>query len=222
MKSTSSRNRIKELCKKLVFRYTQIGRPNYPYGIEPIQMATIINEIERLKEIQGNIAEIGVARGMTTRLICEHLINQQIHDRQTLFALDTFSSFIEQDLQFEIEKRGKTRKELQGFAYNDYEIWKKNFSEFPFVKPIQTDCAEFDYRKISPLKLVFLDVDLYLPTKKALPKIYKQLVNGGVILVDDTRDQCEWDGAYHAYMEFCRSEGIPPKIIGNKCGLIYK
>ena len=217
-----NRNKIKELFKKLVFRYTQIGRPNYPYGIEPIQMATIINEIERLKEIQGNIVEIGVARGMTTRLICEHLINQKIHNKQTLFALDTFSSFTEKDLQFEIEKRGKTRKELSGFAYNDYEIWKKNFSEFPFVKPIQTDCAEFDYRKISPIKLVFLDVDLYLPTMKALPKIYEQLVNGGVILVDDTKDKCGWDGAYHAYMEFCQSKGIPPKIIGNKCGLIYK
>src|SRR5664280_336385 len=128
-----TRNKIKELIKKLIFRYTQIGRPNYPYGIEPIQMATIINEIERLKEIQGNIVEIGVARGMTTRLICEHLINQKIQNKQTLFALDTFSSFTEKDLQFEIEKRGKTRKELSGFAYNDYEIWKKNFSGFPFV-----------------------------------------------------------------------------------------
>jgi len=217
-----TRNKIKELIKKLIFRYTQIGRPNYPYGIEPIQMATIINEIERLKEIQGNIVEIGVARGMTTRLICEHLINQKIQNKQTLFALDTFSSFTEKDLQFEIEKRGKTRKELSGFAYNDYEIWKKNFSGFPFVKPIQTDCADFDYRKISPIKLVFLDVDLYLPTMKALPKIYEQLVNGGVILVDDTSDKCAWDGAYQAYIEFCQSNGKPPIIIGNKCGLIYK
>jgi hypothetical protein len=222
MKNTLITNRIKELLKKLVYRHTQIARPNYPYGIEPIQIAAIINEIERLKEIQGNIVEIGVARGMTTRLICEHLINQKIHSKQTLYALDTFSSFTERDLQFEIEQRGKMRKELLGFAYNDYEIWKRNFSEFAFVKPVQTDCAEFDYRKISPIKLVFLDVDLYLPTTKALPKIYEQLVNGGVILVDDTKDKCEWDGAYQAYMEFCHFKGIPSKIIGNKCGLIYK
>lgn len=215
-------NRIKELIKKLVFRYTQIGRPNYPYGIEPIAMAAIINEIERVKEIQGNIVEIGVARGMTTRLICEHLIRQQIHNRQTLFALDTFSSFTEKDLRFEIEKRGKTRNELLGFAYNDYGIWKRNFLEFPFVKAVQTDCAEFDYRRISPIKLVFLDVDLYLPTTKTLPKVYEQLVNGGVILVDDVKDNNGCDGAYHAYIEFCQSKGIPQKIVGNRCGLIYK
>lgn len=215
-------NPIKELFKKFAFRYTPFGRPNYPYTVEPILIATIINEIERLKGIPGNLVEIGVARGMTTRLICEHLINQRIHDQQTFFCLDTFSSFTEKDLQFEIEKRGKTRKELSVFAYNDYEVWRRNFSEFPFVKPIETDCAEFDYRILRPIKLVFLDVDLYLPTKKTLPKIYEQLVNGGVILVDDTMDQCSWDGAYHAYMEFCQSERIPPRIIGNRCGLLYK
>jgi hypothetical protein len=185
-------------------------------------MAAIINEIERLKDIQGNIVEIGVARGLTTRLICEHLILQQMHEKQTLFALDTFSSFTERDLQFEIEKRGKTRNELLGFAYNDYEIWKRNFLDFAFVKAIQTDCVDFDYRRISPIKLVFLDVDLYLPTTKTLPKVYEQLVKGGVILVDDVKNKTEWDGAYQAYIEFCQSIGISPKIIGNKCGLIYK
>jgi O-methyltransferase len=213
---------MKELLKKLIFRYTRLGRPNYPYCIEPIQIATLINEIERLKGIQGNIVEIGVARGMTTRLICQHLINENIDNNQTLFCLDTFSSFTPGDLQFEIEKRGKTRQELLGFDYNDYEIWKKNFSQFPFVEPIQTDAAAFDYRKISPIKLAFLDVDLYLPTTKALPKIYEQLVKGGVILVDDIQDKCMWDGAYHAYMEFCHSKGMLPRITGNKCGLIYK
>ncbi len=214
--------RTKEFLKKLAFRYAQAGRPSYPYNITPFQVAALINEIERVKELRGNIVEIGVARGLTSRLICEHLMDQGIQGKQTFFCVDTFSSFTERDVQFEIQKRGKTRKDLLGFGYNDYEIWKRNFSLFPFVKGIQADCAEFDYRKVSPIKLAFLDVDLYLPTIKALPKVYEQLVDGGVILVDDVRDKCEWDGAYQAYMEFCQSKGMAPRIMGNKCGLIYK
>ena len=33
----------------------------------------IILSIEKTKELSGSICEIGVARGMTTRFICEHL-----------------------------------------------------------------------------------------------------------------------------------------------------
>jgi len=79
-----------------------------------------------------------------------------------------------------------------------------------------------DYSKIGPLKLAFLDVDLYLPTKKTLIKVYDSLVDGGAILVDDVLANNKYDGAYQAYMEFCKEYNITPKVIGNKCGLIYK
>lgn len=80
----------------------------------------------------------------------------------------------------------------------------------------------FDYNSIAPLKLCFLDVDLYLPTQKTLPKLYAATVSGGAILVDDVMDNHVYDGAYHAYMEFCQELGVEPKTIGNKCGVIYK
>jgi hypothetical protein len=43
-----------------------------------------------------------------------------------------------------------------------------------------------------------------------------------VILVDDVLDNCCWDGAYQAYMEFCGELNIKPTIVGNKCGVIRK
>jgi len=111
---------------------------------------------------------------------------------------------------------------LNAFAYNDFDIWKKNFSQFPFVKPIKADCAEFDYREIAPLKLSFLDVDLYLPIKGALPKLYDATIVGGTIVVDEVLDNDLFDGAYQAYMEFCRDRNINPKIISNRYGVISK
>jgi hypothetical protein len=164
--------------------------------------------------------EIGVSRGMTTRFVCEHLIGSGRTD-QALYAIDTFQSFLKDDIDYEIAKRGETRgKVLKGmFSYNDFEIWKKNFSCFPFVKAIQSDCGSFDYSTIAPIKLAFLDVDLYLPTMRALPQIYQQLCGGGVIMVDDVQGDF---GARQAYLEFCSTLGVQPSVMGNKCGVIRK
>ena len=75
---------------------------------------------------------------------------------------------------------------------------------------------------MKPIKLVFLDVDLYLPTIKALRRIFSLLEEDGVIIVDDVMENNTWDGAYQAYMEFCKELNITPEIIGNKSGIIRK
>ena len=63
-----------DLIKTVAFRHTKLGMPKYPFNIEPVQLATLVFEIDRLRDTVGAIVEIGVARGMTTRFICEHLI----------------------------------------------------------------------------------------------------------------------------------------------------
>jgi O-methyltransferase len=213
---------LKEVAKTFVFRHTSLAAPTYRYNIEPIQLAYLIIEIERLKAVQGNIVEIGVARGLTTRFLAQHIKNQKMDASTKLYAVDTFDSFTEADLEFEVKNRGKALEELTAFTYNDYEVWSKNFSEFKFVVPVKSDCSILDYSKYGPIKVAFLDVDLYLPTQKTLPKLYENLVPGGVILVDDVLHGTMYDGAYQAYTEFCKDIGQAPEIIGNKCGLIRK
>jgi predicted O-methyltransferase YrrM len=213
---------LKDQAKTLVFRHTSLAAPTYRYNIEPIQLASLIMEIERLKDVQGNIVEIGVARGLTTRFLAQHIKNQKMDQSLTLYAIDTYESFTEADVAFEVTKRGKSVEALDAFKYNDYKVWKKNFTDFKFVVAVQSDCSIVDYEKYGPIKVAFLDVDLYLPTQKTLPKLYKALVNGGVILVDDVLLGTDYDGAYQAYMEFCESIGQLPEIIGTKCGVIRK
>lgn len=79
-----------------------------------------------------------------------------------------------------------------------------------------------NYDNLAPFKLILLDVDLYLPTKKTLPKIYDLLVDGGIVVVDDVQDNMNYDGAYQAYMEFVTERHMNPDIVGNKCGIMYK
>jgi hypothetical protein len=119
-----------EFGKRLAFRYTPLGKPYYPYpNVEPIELATLINEIERQRDVKGSIVEIGVARGMTTYFMSTHLAMSGLEE-QKLIAIDTFASFREDDLQYEVKNRGKTRAQLQAFAYNDYERWKKTSPNF--------------------------------------------------------------------------------------------
>ena len=213
---------LKEKAKTLVFRHTSLAAPTYRYNIEPIQLAYLIMEIERLKNVQGNIVEIGVARGLTTRFLAQHIKNQKLDQSLKLYAVDTFESFTEADLAFEVSTRGKSLDALDAFKYNDYDVWKNNFTEFKFVVPVQSDCSVVDYDKLGPIKVAFLDVDLYLPTQKTLPKLFSALVPGGVILVDDVLQGTDYDGAYQAYMEFCESIGQAPEVIGTKCGVIRR
>jgi hypothetical protein len=212
---------IRSFAMKLAFRYTRLGAPAYPYIVEPIQLATLVSELDRVKDIPGSIIEVGVAWGMTTRFVCEHLVASG-RNNERFCAIDTFESFPKRDVEFEVKHRGKTREQVSGFDYLNFEVWKRNFRKFKFLTAFKADCATFDYSLVSPIKLAFLDVDLYLATRSALKQIYERLSEGGVLLVDDVMQPSRWDGAFQAYKEFCAEAGLPFQVIGNKMGVIRK
>lgn len=215
---------ILELGKKIAFRsklFNRFSKPHYPFNLEPVQLARIIEEIEQRRDTPGCVVEIGVARGMTTRFIAEHLLRSG--SKKTLYCVDTFSSFTQKDIDYEVHQRSKDLSLLRGFEYNDFEVWKNNFREFDGqVVPIQSDCSVFDYSGVAPISVALLDVDLYLPTTRTLPHLYEALEPGGVIFVDDVMADHHYDGAAEAYFEFVRANGLPERVLGNKCGLIYK
>lgn len=214
------KRQLVELAKKVAFRHTRFGAPSYPYNLEPIELATLIVESDRLRAVPGTILEVGVARGMTTRFLCEHFRTSGYSGR--FAVVDTFNSFPPEHLEHEVRQRGKRRGDLQAFRFSEFRSWTRNFSQFPSVVAYQADCATFDYGRLGPIKLALLDVDLYLPTKAALPAIYAQLTPGGVLLVDDVAPNSVWDGAYQAYHEFCDEMGLRPEVVGNKGGLLRK
>jgi len=212
---------LKEHLKTIAFRhFPSLSAPRYAYGLDPSQLAFLVNAISDRATTSGCIVEIGVARGMTTRFLAEHLIRQGI--RKEYHAIDTFSSFTKDDLAYEKATRRKTSAELEGFSYNDFDIWKRNFRGFDLVHAHQCDCKDFDFTKISPVSVALLDVDLYIPTSKTLPKLYDALELGGVILLDDVKAESAYDGARQAYIEFCASRGLPQEIVGSKGGVIRR
>lgn len=210
------------VVKLLVYRYFNIRSPKYPYMVEPSQLALLVNELDKLKDSESGVIEIGTFRGMTTRFLCEHITKQNLNNI-SYWAIDTFNSFEEEDVDFEVVERGKKRSSISSaFKVNDFDIFKKNFKDFPFLTAIKDNCTEVNFEAMKPIRLVFLDVDLYLPTIKVLRTIFNLLEEGGVIIVDDVMENNTWDGAHQAYMEFCEELNITPEIIGNKSGIIRK
>jgi hypothetical protein len=217
------KKRMHEKIKGLLFKYTRLMDPKYLYLVEPIQLAFLVNFLESIKNNGGSILEVGVDKGMTTRFLCEHIRLSKSPIKY--FVVDTFNSFTDDDVNYEVENRSKPKfdSDFLNFTYNDFNVWSTKFKEFSFLTAYKSDCSKFDYSKIDKLQLVFLDVDLYLPTFKALELIYDQLEYGGCIMVDNVSlSYSIYDGAYQAYNEFCNKYNIPVQYLGNNAGLIYK
>ena len=83
----------KEFAKKFIFRFTNLANPKYDYNIEPAQILELLTSIDKFasKTQKSIIVEVGVARGMTTRFLSEHISLKNYN--LDYYCIDTFSSF---------------------------------------------------------------------------------------------------------------------------------
>lgn len=199
--------------------------PRYRYMFSPVQICFMATELGKRAKMDGNILEIGVSGGATTILLAKYAEESGFNGKY--YGIDTFSGFTNDDIEYEVTKRGKKSRNyfMTGFEVNakKYYDWVIRHNKLKQVHAIQADASTIDYAALAPISFALLDVDLYKPTATILPLIYQNLIPGGVIIVDDcdpSKDR--WDGAYHAYIEFIEENGLDNNIIHNKLGVIEK
>ena len=216
--------------KRLQFR-TPLRRQmvhRYDYFFWPAELAFLCELLEQGASTGGTVLEVGCAHGATTVFLNNHLTWAQkykgLRADVTYACLDTFSGFLPEHKLYEQQQRGKS-----GTSYEDYRINSPEWFTYMLkengvsrAKVLQGDAAVFDYASIGPFGFCLLDVDLYLPTRSALPRIHEQLRPGGLIVVDDCQPEQEYDGARQAYLEFVASLGLEPEIHHRKFGIIRK
>jgi hypothetical protein len=141
------------------------------------------------------------------------------------YAVDTFSGFVADDIDYEVSKRGKSRDFFSGFQVNkkkwfDAAMQQNGISR---VQSIEADVNKFDLSRLAPLSFVLLDVDLYRPMVKGLRELYAGLSPGGMIVVDDCNPRnVRWDGSDQAYKEFMAERDLQPRIVHEKLGIVQK
>jgi len=216
---------MKYLLKSLLSltSYRRFVFPRWRYNFSASDLLFMCNCLEDVRDISGSVLEIGCEYGETTLFLNHYMTDRNINLRY--FCIDTFDGFTEDDLNYEVEVRNKSRNNLLGFRNNSKKWFQRTLSDagYDSVQVFQKDASEFDFLLVAPVCFALLDVDLYKPIQACLPRLYSVLSPGGVIIVDDCDPaDPDYDGAFYAYMEFMESRNLPVSIFGRKLGIIKK
>jgi SAM-dependent methyltransferase len=189
---------------------------------DPDQLVFLTRCLEETSHVPGACVEAGCGFGATTAFLKRFM--QVTGIDKPYVGIDTFSGFVEEQVDYEIEHRGKDPMIRQTFNENK-RTWVEEslrLAEVDGVQLVTRDVTQFDFDSLGGIAFCLLDVDLYKPIKAVLPKIYSALSEGGIIVVDDCVDGTEWDGANEAYVEFVRGYNLEETIVCRKLGVLRK
>jgi hypothetical protein len=156
----------------------------------------IFEIIISISKLKGDIIELGVWRG--NNLIFIKKVIDYFNLKKKIFGYDWF-------------------KGLKEFGKNDIRLNKKKYKgnknfineliekqKLKKIYLIDDDVKNFKshFDKKQKFCLVYLDLDLYEPTKKVLDIIDKYMVKNGLIVFDQAQKK-EWVGEKKALNEFC-------------------
>ena len=187
---------------------------------EPHQLVSLTECIKSVHDVPGCVVEAGCAYGATTVFLNKFIKSEGIE--RAYYAIDTFSGFVDEHAEYEIQNRNKPAVIKEYFTENKKEWFDKSIRlhDIKCVKSVECDVTKFDFSAIEPIAFCLLDVDLYKPIKDVLPKIYAAMSPGGIIVVDDCKPADLWDGALRAYGEFLQEKALPSEIVADKLGII--
>lgn len=143
------------------------------YTTKPHEMYLIYECVRRLSKIKGDIAEVGVYRGTTAKVICEAKKNKTLHLFDTFEGLPTPEKI---DDQFHHGQYSASLEHVMNFLKK-----YKRVKYYKGVFPKET-C-----KSVSDIQFCFvhLDLDLYKGTKESLEFFYQRMKSGGIIISHD-------------------------------------
>ena len=188
--------------------------------VDRIQYSQIFAKYEIFKKIiniKGSIVECGVKNGnglMLFAKLCSIFEPYGIHRK--IIGFDTFKGFPNIDKQRDQSSNPKFKKKYTR-GYNNplsYELLKKAINSFDKNRPLgrlpKIELVKGDATKTIPkylkknshtlISLLYLDFDLYKPTKVALEKFLPRMSKGSIIVFDELNDQ-KWKGETLALLE---------------------
>jgi hypothetical protein len=176
----------------------------FPLFVRRQDIAYFLCKYEIFKQIvntNGSIVECGVfvGGGIMTWLHCSSILEPYNHTRK-IIGFDTFSGFPQID-QSDLSTGTSEHLHVGGLNVSNsvqdeltdiVSIHKKNspLSHINKVELIAGDACESipNYVENNPhllISLLYLDFDIYKPTKAALQQLFKRVVKGGIVAFDE-------------------------------------
>lgn len=138
------------------------------------------NFIQRNRQLQGNILEVGVWRGGTGCLLGKAA---QLYSNSKVFLADTFTGVVKASRADTIYKGGEhsdTSIDIVKELVN-----KLQLNNIEILKGIFPDEVNFDKIELPRIKLCHIDVDTYSSAKGVFDYIWPFMVKGGAVIFDD-------------------------------------
>lgn len=174
---------------------------------DPVRYATMALALTRVLKIniQGNLAEVGVWRGYSSRII------HAIAPDRPLYLFDTFEGFREDPNEGADDRFRETSVERVKDAVGDLNNVIIRKGVFPSTaEGLESERFAF----------VLLDVDKYTPTMAALKFFYPRVNQGGYIFVHDYNSPESQFGVSRAVNEFMAERQEKIIEIPDLCGSI--
>jgi len=172
---------------------------------------------KQIINIKGSIIECGVHHGsglMAWAKLSSALEPYAIHRK--IVGFDTFDGFVKIDNEDKSSYENNSLK-IGGFS-TDYDVYEelkrlikeydenRYLSQFPKIELIKGDAIKTIPEFVTNnqhlvISLIFLDFDLYEPTKTALEYLLPRIPKGGIIDFDEINNKY-WPGETRAVMDY--------------------
>jgi hypothetical protein len=200
------RNAVKYMLVPIIYRYP-------PIGLQPSELGIYLQELLNRSSVPGDVAEIGCSVGGTA-CIASALVKKYTPTKNYI-CYDTFNGFVKEQIKADIS-RGTPESRASLYAGNSYKLVRRilDLHCCNEVRLVEGDIAKISDDKLSRrYSVVLLDVDLAEPTYIALKRIYPRLSDGGIILIDDCRQDPDqrWK-AFLGYQRFREENGLALQI----------
>jgi O-methyltransferase len=175
-----------------------------------VEAEQLINAVIGTARVPGELAEVGVFRGASARLL-----RQYAEPNKTLHLCDTFEGLPDPDPRHDAAfNRGEFAASLaQVQDYLGLEGIVYHVGRFPLSADDQMRSASFSF--------VHLDVDLYESTLECLEFFYPRLSQGGILLSHDFgADRAP--GVIKAFREYFGPRGVPFIQLSGFQGMVVK
>lgn len=206
---------LEKFLKKIT--WTEVEKAaNFPVLAQRQAITKFLERYELFKlihDVPGSILECGVANGfglMSFAHLCS--IFEGYHYTRKLFGFDTFEGFTQPNIKDKTS--GAQHMKKHGLKFPSYEILKKMIEFYDRNRVLghleKVELIKGDISKTLPkflkknpqlvVSLLYLDLDLYKPTKDSIKLLLKRIPKGGIIGFDEL-NHTDYPGETIAVME---------------------